>query len=116
VAKEYQADSTPDSSLFDRNRALAIVGQFDGRPAGNNIPVPVRLLSTAAEAKKNCCEEADARVPGTRHPEWDWQYIKMEIPGGTGAGGLDREARSASSCGLNRQRFTIFSRAEILQM
>jgi peroxiredoxin len=50
VARAYAAVCTPDFYLFDRNRALAYRGQFDGSRPRNDTPVTGRDLRAAIDA------------------------------------------------------------------
>jgi len=50
VAKAYQAVSTPEFFLFDRERRLAYHGQFDASRPGNKLPVNGADLRAACEA------------------------------------------------------------------
>jgi peroxiredoxin len=50
VARAYGAVCTPDFYLFDRNRALAYRGQFDGSRPRNDTPVTGRDLRAAIDA------------------------------------------------------------------
>jgi thiol-disulfide isomerase/thioredoxin len=50
VARAYGAVCTPDFYLFDRNRARAYRGQFDGSRPRNDTPVTGRDLRAAIDA------------------------------------------------------------------
>ena len=50
VARSYQAVSTPEFYVFDRDRRLAYRGQFDTSGPGNNVPVTGAALRAACEA------------------------------------------------------------------
>jgi len=49
VARAYQAASTPDFFVFDRDRKLVYRGQFDGSRPKNGRPVTGKELATALD-------------------------------------------------------------------
>lgn len=49
VARAYRAGCTPDLFLYDRNRALAYRGEFDGSRPRSSVPVTGTTLRNAAD-------------------------------------------------------------------